>query len=333
MPGKKPIKELMVKFSRRIFSVVLLSLVGSAVSPQAFSQGAPIKLIVGASAGGTTDMVARNLALHMAKQLNETVIVDNKPGAAGNIAARQVASATPDGKTLLVSYTSFSINPSLYSDLPFDPKKDFTAISMIATVPSVLVVRSDFPANNISDLIELAKNKPGEYTAALGGLGSSLQMATESMKMMAGLDVLSVPFKGSAPAVLALLSGEVDMMFASTQNVGSHVKEGTLKVLGVTSREPIAAFPDARPIAESISGFESYSWYGLFAPAGLPSDILDEYSETVQGIVQTDDFQKLFEADGGRATGSTPEGLSDFVDKDIEKYSAIVEATGMKVTN
>jgi tripartite-type tricarboxylate transporter receptor subunit TctC len=322
--------------SRRAFvlAAVALAAVASATGllvPSAYAQNPPVKLVVGAPPGGTTDTVARNIGANMAKLLDRTVIVENRPGAGGNIAADYVADSAPDGNTLLVSFNSFSINASLYKNLPFDPRKDFTPISMLATVPSVLVARKDFPAGNVADLIKLAKASPGKYTMALGGIGSSLHMAGERMKMMAGLDIVNVPYKGTTPAVTDLLGGQVDMMFGSTLNVMPHVKSGALKALGVTSAGPLASLPGIPPIGDTIKGFESNAWFALFGPAKLPADTLARLNDAARKAVAAPEFRRLLEQESAQAVSSTPEELKKFVNEDIDRYAEVVKFTGATV--
>ncbi|RXN93538.1 MFS transporter [Achromobacter aloeverae] len=294
------------------------------------AQGQPIRLVVGAPPGGTTDTVARNIGAKMAKALDRNVIVENRPGAGGNIAADYVAKSAADGNTLLVSFTSFSINASLYKNLPFDPRKDFTPISMLATVPSVLVVRKDFPANDMAGLIQQAKAHPGKFTMALGGIGSSLHMAGERMKMMAGLDIVNVPYKGTTPAITDVLGGQVDMMFASTLNALPHIKAGNLKALGVTSNKPLAVLPDVPPIGAAIKGFESNAWFALFGPAKLPPETLEKLNAAARKAVAAPDFQRLLEQESAQAVSSTPEDLKKFVDEDIDRYAEVVKVSGAK---
>src|SRR5690606_35870635 len=221
----------------------------TAVPSLALAEQPPLKLVVGASPGGTTDRVARGIAQEMTDILGQTVIVENKPGAGGNIAADAVARAPKDGNTLLVSFTSFTVNASLYKKLPFDPEKDFTPISMLAEVPSVLVARKDFPADDVRTLIDMAKKEPGKYSFAIGGVGSSLHMATASFEMEAGIEGLTVPYKGTAPALQDLVGGQVDLMFASAVNVMPLYGSDRIKFLGVTSPEPMKQFPSAPPIS------------------------------------------------------------------------------------
>lgn len=295
------------------------------------AQNNMIKLVVGAPPGGTTDTVARSIAQHMGQELKRTVLVENKPGAGGNIAADYVAKSTADGTTLLVTFTSFSINASLYRKLPFDTVKDFTPISMLANVPSVLITRKDFPAQNMVEFVKEVKAHPGKYTMALGAVGSSLHMAGERMKMMAGLDILNVPYKGTAPAITDLLGGQVDMMFASSMNALPHVKGGALKALGVTSTAELPQFPGVPPIGDTIKGFESNAWFAMFGPAGLSSKVVAELNSAARKAVDTPDFRKLLEGEAATAVSSTPEELGEFVRKDIARYAEIVKFTGATV--
>jgi len=305
----------------------LLAALAMPLTP-ALAQGDAIRLVVGAPPGGTTDTVARSIAQHMAVDLKRPVVVENKPGAGGNIAADYVAKSNPDGNTLLVTFTSFSINATLYRNLPFDPVADFTPISMLANVPSVLVVRKDFPARTMPEFVSLVKASPGKHTMALGAIGSSLHMAGERMKMMAGLDILNVPYKGTAPAITDLLGGQVDMMFASSLNALPHIKSGALRALGVSSPQALPQFPGVPPIGETIKGFESNAWFALFGPAKLPADKLAALNAAARKAVDTPAFRQLLEREAASAVSSSPEELGAFVRQDIERYAEIVKFTG-----
>lgn len=320
----------MKQFGFKAMILAALCTSGFSALPQARADDAPIKLVVGAPPGGTTDTVARGLGQQMAKVLGRSVVVENKSGAGGNIASDYVAKSAPDGNTLLVSFTSFSINASLYQTLPFDPERDFTPISMLAYVPSVLVANKNFPAGNISQLLALVKANPGKYTMALGSIGSSLHLAGERMKMMAGLDILNVPYKGTAPALTDLLGGQVDLMFASSLNVMPHIKSGRLKVLGVTSPAAMRQFPGAEPIGNTVKGFESNAWFALFGPAGLKPDTLAKLNDAARKAVDSPEFRHLLEPESAQAAGSTPQELDAFVRKDIQRYAEVVKFTGAK---
>ncbi|OZI77765.1 Bug family tripartite tricarboxylate transporter substrate binding protein [Bordetella genomosp. 12] len=313
---------------QRLTAGTLLS--AAALAP-AWGQSDVVKLVVGAPPGGTTDTVARSIAQHMSKDLQRTVLVENRPGAGGNIAADYVAKSKADGGTLLVTFTGFSINASLYRKLPFDPVRDFTPISMLAQVPSVLVARKDFPANDIPQLLEQVKAHPGKYTMALGAVGSSLHLAGERMKMLADLDILNVPYKGTAPALADLLGGQVDMMIASSLNAQPHIKSGSLKALGVTSPQPLAQFPGVKPIGDTIKGFESNAWFALFGPADLPPQTLQALNAAARKAVATPEFRKLLENEAATAVSSSPEELDAFVRQDIDRYAEIVKFTGATV--
>jgi len=297
----------------------------------ALAQADAIRLVVGAPPGGTTDTVARSIAQHMTVDLKRPVVVENKPGAGGNIAADYVAKSNPDGNTLLVTFTSFSINATLYRNLPFDPVADFTPISMLANVPSVLVVRKDFPARTMPEFVSLVKASPGKHTMALGAIGSSLHMAGERMKMMAGLDILNVPYKGTAPAITDLLGGQVDMMFASSLNALPHIKSGALRALGVTSPQALPQFPGVPPIGDTIKGFESNAWFALFGPAKMPANKLAALNAAARKAVDTPSFRKLLEGEAASAVSSSPEELGVFVRQDIARYAEIVKFTGATV--
>jgi tripartite-type tricarboxylate transporter receptor subunit TctC len=217
--------------------------------------------------------MARTLAQVLGSQLGRTVMVENKPGAGGNLAADAVAKAAPDGNTLLMSFTSHAINASLYPSLPFDPVKDFTPLTMVSTSPSILVAHPKVAANNVQELIALAKSKPGQLNFAIGALGSSLHMAGDAFKMKSGAYIVNIPYRGTAPAVQDVLAGQVDLMFAAVGNVQSHLKAGKLKALGVTSAKRLAAFPDVPAIGESLPGYESSAWFGLFGPGRMSPDV------------------------------------------------------------
>ena len=266
----------MIQLHARGLAAVLLAavcLAGLTTAQAETYPSRPIKLLVGASAGGTTDTMARAIAQPLSASLGQPVLVENRPGAGGNLAADTVAKAAPDGYTLLVSFTSHTINATLYPKLPFDPVTDFTPISKIATVPSLLVGNPKLPAQNLNELIALAKAKPDKLTIAIGGIGSSLHLAGDQFKMMADLRILNVPYKGTAPALTDVLGGQVDMMFISLVTGTAQVKAGKLRAYGVTSAQRQPSFPDLPAIGEIVKGFESTAWFGVFGPAKLPPDI------------------------------------------------------------
>jgi len=241
----------------------------------------PIKLLVGASPGGTTDTMARAIAQPLSVSLGKPVLVENRPGAGGNLAADAVAKSVPDGYTLLVSFTSHTINATLYPKLPFDPVADFTPISMISTVPSLLVGNPKLAAQDLKELIAMAKAKPDTLTIAIGGIGSSLHLAGDQFKMMADVRILNVPYKGTAPALTDVLGGQVDLMFISLVTGTAQVRAGKLRAYGVTTAQRQPSFPDLRAIGEVVKGFESTAWFGVFGPAHLPAEITDRLNAAI----------------------------------------------------
>lgn len=298
------------------------------LSGGAFAATNTVLLVVGASPGGDTDRLARGIAKEMGPMLKQSVIVENKPGAGGNIAAQYVARSAKDGNTLLVSYSSFSVNPSLYKHLPFDPEKDFSPISMLAEVPAVLVARKDFPANTVAEAIRLAKAAPGKYSFAIGGVGSSVHMATASFEMQAGIKGLNVPFNGTTPALQAVLGGQVDLMFGTAANVMPFLNSGRLKYLGVTSEQPMPQFPGVPPIGTTLKGFSSKAWFGMFAPAGVPRARIEQLNRAVVAGAQHESFKQLIVPEGGAVVTMAPDELSRFVAADIKHYAKIVKFTG-----
>jgi tripartite-type tricarboxylate transporter receptor subunit TctC len=290
----------------------------------------PIKLLVGASPGGTTDTMARAIARPMSISLGAPVLVDNRPGAGGNFAADAVAKSAPDGYTLLVSFTSHTINATLYPNLPFDPVTDFTPISMIATVPSLLVGRPTLPAKDLPALIALAKAKPETLSIAIGGIGSSLHLAGEQFKMMAGIRMLNVPYKGTAPALTDVLGGQVDIMFISLVTGSAQVRAGKLRAYGVTSAQRQASFPDLPAIGEVVKGFESTAWFGVFGPAKLPAAITTKLNSAIVAALNDPGLRKQLQTEGATPAGSSAEEFAAFVRQDVKRWAPIVRESGAR---
>jgi tripartite-type tricarboxylate transporter receptor subunit TctC len=290
----------------------------------------PIKLLVGASAGGTTDTMARAIAEPLSVLFGQPVFVENRPGAGGNIAAEAVARSTPDGYTLLVSFTSHTINATLYPKLPFDPVADFTPIAMISTVPSLLVGNPKIPAQNLKELIALAKAKPGALTMAIGGIGSSLHLAGERFKMMTGVNILDVPYKGTAPALTDVLGGQVDLMFISLVTGTAQVQAGNLRAYGVTSAARQPSFPDLPAIGEIVPGFESEAWFGVFGPAKLPDNIVGKLNQAVIGVLKDTRMREQLQREGANPAALTPAEFAAFVRQDIERWAPVVRSSGAK---
>jgi tripartite-type tricarboxylate transporter receptor subunit TctC len=323
---------MLISRRKLLASAMLASFAALAPLQHAAAQDKPITIVVGSPAGGTTDALARLIARSLGDTLHRTVVVDNRPGAGGNIAAQYVARATPDGSTLLMSFTGHTINASLYKNLPFDPVKDFTPITMVARVPSVLVARKGVPFDNTAGLIDYAKKNPGKLTFAIGAQGSSLHLASEQFKLATGTDIVNVPYKGTNPALTDVLGNNtVDLMFASTVNVLPHLKSGTLKFLGVSSKDALPQFPGVPPIGQTVKGFESSAWFGLFGPARLPPAVTDQLYRAVKVAVEDPAYKKRMDTEAATAVSMTPQAFGAFVRSDIQHWAKVIQASGTKV--
>ena len=303
---------------------------GTALMLPAFAQGAPVRILVGAPAGGSTDTLARTLATELGRLLGRIVVVENRPGAGGNIAADAVAKAAPDGNTLLMSFTSHAINASLYPALPFDPVKDFTPLTCVATSPSVLVAHPSVPANDVRELIALAKARPGKLNFAIGAVGSSLHLAGDAFKMQSGAYIVNIPYRGTAPALQDVLAGQVELMFAAVGNAQAQIRAGKLKALGVTSAKRLAAFPEVPAIAEVLPGYESSAWFGLFGPGHMSPDLARRISEAARQAIQSPDVRKRLEAEGAVPVGNAPDEFNRFVQSEIGRWAKVVRFSGAK---
>ncbi|KRB28707.1 tripartite tricarboxylate transporter substrate binding protein [Acidovorax sp. Root70] len=317
--------------SRRHLLVALGATPALWQGPLALAQGnTPIRILVGAPAGGSTDTLARTLAIEMSRLLGRTVIVENRPGAGGNIAADAVAKAAPDGNTLLMSFTSHAINASLYKTLPFDPVKDFTPLTCVATSPSVLVANPAVPAKDVRELIALAKAKPGKLNFAIGAVGSSLHLAGDAFKMQSGAYIVNIPYRGTAPALQDVLAGQVELMFAAVGNAQAQIRAGKLKALGVTSAQRLPAFPDVPAIAEVLPGYESSAWFGLFGPGQMNPELAKRISDAARQAIASPDVKRRLEHEGAVPVGNSPEEFARFVQAEIPRWAKVVQFSGAK---
>ena len=291
----------------------------------------PIRLIVGASAGGTTDTLAREVAEDMSKTLGQPVIVENKPGAGGNIAATEVQRAQADGHTLLVSFTSHTMNASLFKKLPYDPIADFTPVALLAKVSSVLVTRSEAPYRDVRDVIARGKADKKGLTFAIGGTGSSLHMDTYEFEKSAGVPVTQIPFKGTNPALADVLAGHVDLMFAPVNGARPLIQSGKLRALAVAGPKRIAAFPDAAPITEAVPPYTTnYGWFGILGPAKLPADVTRSLNGAINKAMQQPKVKARLDADGSTPEVGTPEQFAAFLAADVKHWAAQVKAFGIQ---
>lgn len=314
---------------RRTFVGALAAPVCLTALPAFAAEAATTKVLVGAPPGGGTDLVARALALELSKRLGRPFVVENRPGAAGNIAAAAVAKADPDMGTLLLCYTSHAINPSLFAKQPFDAVKDFTPLSLLAKSPLLLVARPDFPANNVRELIALSKARR-KLSIGVAGVGSANQLAGDMLRTQAGLDMVSVPYKGAGPALTDAMGGQVDLVFSNVASVQELVKAGKLKVLAVSTEKRLPAYPNAAPVAEVLPGFDYGSWYGLLGPAGIKPEDAERVAEAAKAAVAGSAMRQHLQMEGLEPVGSSASEFSQFLRAEIERWRKVAAATGAK---
>jgi len=299
----------------------------------AFAQpfaGKQIRLIVPFPAGGPTDIVARPLAQLLGEALQAAIVVDNRGGAGGSLGADAVARSAPDGTTLLMATVgTHAINASLYKKLPYDPVADFTPIALVAAAPVAIVVHRAQPANSLAELVALAKQSPGKLTYGSAGHGTPGHLTGEIFKRAAGVDILHVPYKGSAPAVTDLVGGQIDMMCDPLQSVLSNVKGGRLRALALSSRERSPVLPDVPTVAESgYKDFETTAWWGVFAPAGLPDAMADALASEIARIARGEAFRSKLEPLGVIPTTFVRAEFADFQLRELAKWSKAVRESG-----
>lgn len=290
-----------------------------------------IRVVVPYSPGGPTDVLARLVGQKLADNLGQSVVIENKPGASGVLGMEQVARSQPDGYTVLINASLHVIVPSLNSKLTIDPIKDFTPVSQFGTVPLIMVVNKSVAANSAADIVAFAKANPGKLTFASSGVGASSHLAGEMLKTMAGIDMVHVPYKGSAPALNDVIAGHVAMMIDTTPASIGHVKTGNLKVLGVSAPKRLGVLPDVPTIAESgVPGYNVQSWYGVWMPAGTPKEIAKKMQVEIAKILDQPDMQQRFRDLGAEPTWSTPEDFDAFTRSELTRWAEVVRASGAK---
>ena len=312
-------------------AAALLSLAASSALAQYPSK--PIKMVVPFPPAGSTDLSARAVAGKLGERLGQPVVIENRPGAGGNIGSDVVAKAAPDGYTLLVGTVgTHSINPSLYSKMPYDHVKDFEPVILLSKTPNVLVVNPNLPANSVADVIRLLKAKPNEYTFASSGSGTSIHLSGELFKTMAGVQMTHVPYKGSGPMLIDLISGQVHMSFDNLSAAIQHIKAGKLKALATTGTTRPPTLPDVPTISESgLSGYDSTSWNAIYVPKGTPREIVDRLNRETRAILESPETRKFFSEQGAESGGGTPEQLAEFMRAETAKWQKVVKDSGAKV--
>jgi tripartite-type tricarboxylate transporter receptor subunit TctC len=320
--------------TRSILRALLLALL--CVHGAAHAQAYPtrtVRIVIPFPPGGTSDILARTLAQKLTDEWGQQVIAENRPGAAGNVASEYVAKSKPDGYTLLINTVgTHAINPAIYPSLPFDPVKDFTLITNLVNLPSLLIVHPSVPATNAQELIALAKKRPGALQYSSAGSGSQPHLTAEMFKTMAGVDVLHIPYKGAGPQLLAIISGEVTLTFATAPAAVPLVRNKQARAIAVTSAERVAALPDVPTLNESaLPGYVAVGWNGLAGPAAIPAPVLDKIHSAVAKIYQQPDMRERLVSLAAEPAISTTEEFTALVKSEIVKWAKAVKDSGAKL--
>jgi tripartite-type tricarboxylate transporter receptor subunit TctC len=326
----------------RIRRILVLAAAGAAACLPAGHAGAqatatypnrPVRLVIPFPPGGPLDIIGRLIAQKAGEDWGQSVVVDNRPGAGGNIGADLVAKSPPDGYTVLMgALSTHAVNPSLYARMPYDAVKDFAPISLVAITPNVLVVNASLPVNSAKEFVAYAKANSGKLSFGSGSNGSAGHLAGELFKVETGTDIVHIPYKGGAPATQALLAGDTQFMFDNLANAMPQVRAGKLKALAVTTAERSKLAPDLPTMAEAgLSGFDISTWFGLLAPAGTPRDVIAKWNAEVVKILNSPDMRERLTAQGAEAAPTTPEQFAAFIQGEIPKYARIVKISGAKV--
>ncbi|MCX7659741.1 MAG: tripartite tricarboxylate transporter substrate binding protein [Caldimonas manganoxidans] len=329
----------MKRLTRRGLCLAALAL---ACAPGLQAQSAwptkPVRIVVPFAPGGTTDILARALAPELNRAFGHTFVIDNKPGAGGNLGAAEVARAAPDGYTFLMGTVgTHGINVSLYDKLPYDPVRDFAPVTLVAAVPNVLVMNpakaAQYKIDSVPDLIRYARAHPGQLNMASSGNGTSIHLSGELFKTMTGTFMVHFPYRGSAPALTDLIGGQMDLMFDNLPSSMPHIKAGKLKALAVTSAQRSQALPEVPTIAEAgpLKGYEATSWFGLLAPAGTPADIIHRLQQETARALANPAIKERLQSQGAIPSGNTPAEFARLIDSEIKKWAAVVKASGAKV--
>ena len=312
-----------------VCSVVLNA---SAHAAQAQYPVKPIRLIVAQSAGGSADFVARSYAQRLTEQLGQQIVIDNRAGGAGIVGTELVVHALPDGYTLLLAPTSHAINPNFVAKLPYDTRRDMTSISLLGAGYNLLVVTTNQPARSVRDIIALARAQPGQLKYASSGVAGATHLTTELFRLMAGIEILHVPYKGAPAALTAVISGESDFSFGSMASSLPLVRGGRLRALAITSRDRWPGLPDIPTVAEAgVPGYESASWQALFGPAKMRAEIVNRLSREVARSAKNPEMVKRLNAEGMTPLGTTPEQLDEHVARELEKWTKVTKAAGLSV--
>lgn len=330
------------KTARRLalssMALAAISFISTPLAAQTAWPTKPVRIVVPFAPGGTTDILARAVAPELAKAFGQPFVVDNRAGAGGNVGADLVAKSPGDGYTLLMGTVgTHGINKSLYAKMPFDPQKDFAPVTLVAGVPNVMVMNAEkatkLGINNVADFVKYAKAHPGQFSMASSGNGTSIHLAGELFKSQTGIFMTHIPYRGSGPALLDLIGGNVDVMFDNLPSAIPQIKAGKLKAFAVTSAQRSTAMPELPTIEEAgkLKGFEASSWFGLLAPAGTPPDVVSRIQQEVAKALAVPAIREKMLAQGAIPSGNTPQEFAKFIDSEITKWALVVKTSGAKV--
>jgi tripartite-type tricarboxylate transporter receptor subunit TctC len=319
-----------LRTSAKALCVALLALGSSAAGAQEYP-ARPLRVIVAYPPGGSTDIIARIIGQKLSDRFGQTVLVDNRGGAAGMIGAEIVARATPDGYTLMLADTPFVVNPYVFSRVPYDPIRDFTPIALVGTSPLILVVTASFPAQSLPELVKLAKAQPGKFTIASAGTGASSHVVAELFKMRAGVNLTHVPYKGLGPALTEVTGGQVNAIFSSIPAALQLVRTGKLRALGICTKKRMAAVADIPTLEEGgVPDFEAAIWYGYQGPAGLPKTVVGKLGSEIARAAELPDVRERFTGMGLETTILLPDAFRPFIAKELQKWGAVARAANIK---
>lgn len=290
----------------------------------------PVRMVVGFPAGGGVDLVARAVAQRLSDQWGHPVIVDNRTGANGTIATDFVAKSPPDGHTVLMAFSSHTINAALYEKLPFETMRDFSPVTLIATVPNILVLHPSLPVRNVKDLIALASARPGQINYASAGSGSPAHMSAELFKQLTGINMTHVAYKGGPPSLVSVISGETSLTFTTILLALPHVRSGRMRAVAVTGLKPSPVLRDVPPVADSIPGYESFAWYGILVPAGTPRVVSEKLHGDTVRVARSADMQELLQQQGAESLAGSSAQFAALIADEIGRWRKLVVATGMK---
>jgi len=289
----------------------------------------PVRFVLGFPAGGASDILGRAVAQHMTAHLGQQFVVDNRPGATGIIASDMAARSTPDGYTMLLVSSSYTNNAILRRKLPFDAAKDLVPVAKVAMVPNIAVVPPSFPAKTVRELLDQARARPGQINYASGGPGTGTHLGTELLKLMAGVDFVHIPYKGTPPALVDLMAGRIQLMLAGAPPTLPHVRTGKLRAIAVTSARRSPSLPDVPAVAETVPGYEATTWYGVLVPAGTPQQRIERLNAALGTALKAPEVVAVLEKAGFETDHSTPAGLSDYMREETAKWSKVVKAANI----